>query len=339
MGVGESWGRGSSILLHVGNTPMVPLERIAAAAPVPVLAKCEHLNPGGSVKDRIALAIVDAAEESGALGPGDMIVEATAGNTGLGLAMVAAVRGYRLTCVLTEKMSRDKVDALRAVGARVVIAPTVDGDDPRHFKLVAERLAREPGCFLAQQFDNPANPAVHEATTGPEILSQTRALCGVEPAAFVTGAGTGGTLTGVGRFLRRACPAARVFLADPVGSVLGSWFESGEAGEGDDYELEGIGAGVVPNNLERDAIHALERVTDAESFALARRLAREEGLFVGGSAGASVAAALRIAERPEIDGPVVALLPDAWDRYRAKEWTRAELGPLERIEGDSEQEH
>ena len=323
--------RRDGVLAHIGHTPLVRLERVAEDCPVPLLAKCEHLNPGGSVKDRIALAIVEDAEAEGRLRPGDTIVEATAGNTGLGLALVAGIKGYRLTCVLSAKMSRDKVEALRAMGAHVVVAPSVDNDDPRHFKQVAARLAAEPGHFLAQQFENPANPAVHEASTGPELLEQVRALCGRDPAAFVAGAGTGGTLTGVGRCFRTHAPGARLVLADPIGSALGHYVETGQPGEGGDYGLEGIGAGVVPENLDRAVIHAVERVTDDESYRMARRLAREEGLLVGGSAGACVAAALRYAQRPGVDGPVVALLPDAWDRYRAKDWTREELGPLEEL--------
>ncbi len=292
---------------------------LAAGLAVPVLVKCEHLNPGGSVKDRIALAIVLAAERRGVLQPGDTIVEATAGNTGVGLALVAGARGYRLVCVMPEKMSVDKRASLTALGARLEIVPNVPVSDPDNFQQVARRLAAEQGWFLADQFCNPANPLVHEQTTGPEILAQ----CGGRVGAFVAGAGTGGTLTGVGRFLRRECPGARVVLADPVGSGLADWVESGVAGPDTGYLIEGIGAGAPPAVMDRSVIDAAERIPDAESFATVGRLLREEGLLVGGSAGTAVAAALRVARAGGLDGPVVALLPDSWDRYLSTAWMRA----------------
>jgi cysteine synthase len=296
----------------------VPLARVAAGLPVAVLAKCEHLNPGGSVKDRIALAIVLAAERSGDLRPGDTIIEATAGNTGVGLALVAGARGYRLVCVMPEKMSADKRTALRALGAQVEIARNAPLGDPENFQQMARRLAAERGWFLADQFCNPANPLVHEQTTGPEILVQSGGSVG----AFVAGAGTGGTITGVGRFLRRACPGARMVLADPQGSGLADWVESGVAGPDSGYLVEGIGAGAPPAVMDRSVIDAAERVSDAESFAMVGRLLREEGLLVGGSAGTAVVAALRVAGAG-VAGPVVALLPDSSDRYLSTAWMRA----------------
>lgn len=305
----------ASILDHIGRTPLVPLSRLAAGLPVPVLVKCEHLNPGGSVKDRIALAIVDDAERTGRLRPGDTLVEATAGNTGLGLALVAALRGYRLVVVLPEKMSHDKRAALAQVGARVVVTRNAPPDDPDHFQNVARRLAGEHGWFLTDQFRNPANVEVHARTTGPELLEQTGGAIG----AFVCGVGTGGTITGVGRVLRARAPGARVVLADPVGSGLARWVREGVLGPDRAYAVEGIGASRVPELLDRSVIDEVEEVTDEESFATARRLIREEGLLVGGSAGTAVAAALRVAARRP-PGPVVALLPDAWDRYRSKPW-------------------
>src|SRR5690242_6667799 len=204
----------ASILDRIGKTPMVRLHRVAAGLPVPVLGKCEFLNPGGSVKDRIALAIVEDAERQGLLKPGMTLVEATAGNTGVGLALVAAVRGYRLACVLPAKMSADKVAGLAALGAEVIVVPNAPPSSPDNFQNVARRLAAERGWFLTDQFGHPANPRVHEATTGPEVLEQ----CGGRVGAFVCGVGTGGTITGVGRFLRARCPGARIVLADPVGS-------------------------------------------------------------------------------------------------------------------------
>jgi cysteine synthase len=306
----------TGILAYIGNTPLVELSRIGAGLPVPVLAKCEHMNPGGSVKDRIALAIVDDAEARGVLARGATLCEATAGNTGVGLALVAATRGYSLVCVLPEKMSKDKCRALEQLGARVIVTPNASPTDERNFRNVARRLAAERGWFLVGQFENPANVRVHEQTTAAEILAQTNGRVG----AFVAGAGTGGTISGVGRRLRVACPRARIVLADPIGSGLADWVETGVVGPDGAYAVEGIGGSEVPANLHREAIDAAERVSDEESFAMARRLIREEGLLVGGSAGTNVAAAVRVAARGDVDGPVVTVLPDGWDRYRSCNW-------------------
>ncbi len=307
-----------SILSKIGNTPLVALQHIGRELPARVLVKCEHLNPGGSVKDRIAKAIVDDAEARGVLRAGMTLVEATAGNTGMGLAIVAAARGYTLVCVMPEKMSTDKRVALAAMGARVVIAPNAPPARPEIFRQVAARLAVENGWFLTDQFRNPANIRVHEETTAGEILAQTSGRIG----AFVSGAGTGGTITGVGRRLKSVSPHIRVVLADPVGSGLADWVETGKPGADGAYLVEGIGASEPPENLHRDVIDAAERVSDEESFAMVKRLVREEGLLVGGSSGTNVVAALRIAARGGLDGPVVTLLPDGWDRYRAKPWMR-----------------
>lgn len=284
-----------------------------------MLAKCEHLNPGGSVKDRIALAIVDDAERRGVLSPGATLVEATAGNTGIGLALVAACRGYRLACVLPEKMSVDKRQALAQLGAEVIVTRNCPPDDPDNFQNLARRLASERGWFLTDQFKNPANPLVHEATTGPEILEQAP-----DVAAFVAGVGTGGSITGVGRFLKRHRPV-EVVVADPVGSRLAGWIRTGTLGPDGAYLVEGIGASAVPDNLDRSVVDSVEEVSDEESFATVRRLLREEGLLVGGSSGTVVAAAIRVAARAR--GPVVALLGDGWDRYRSKPWMQALVAP------------
>ncbi|MBK6697997.1 MAG: cysteine synthase family protein [Myxococcales bacterium] len=304
------------ILQHIGRTPLVPLERIARGLPVRVLVKCEHLNPGGSIKDRIALAIVEDAEGRGVLRAGMTLVEATAGNTGMGLGLVAAARGYRLVCVMPEKMSIDKRQALASLGAKVVITANAPPSSPENFRNVAQRMAEEHGWFLTDQFRNPANVRVHEETTGAEILEQTSGRVG----AFVAGAGTGGTLTGVGRRLKAAYPGVRVVLADPVGSALADWVETGTLGADGSYAVEGIGGSEAPENLHRDVLDSAERVSDDESFAMVKRLVREEGLLVGGSAGTNVVAALRLAARGGLDGPVVTVLPDSWDRYRAKPW-------------------
>jgi cysteine synthase len=305
-----------SILDRIGHTPLVPLARVGAGLAVPVLAKCEHMNPGGSVKDRIAKAIVDDAEARGVLRPGMTLVEATAGNTGMGLALVAALRGYQLVCVMPEKMSADKRVALAAVGARVVITPNAPPSSPESFRNVARRMAEEQGWFLTDQFRNPANVRVHEQTTAGEILEQTNGRVG----AFVAGAGTGGTISGVGRRLKAALPRVRIILADPIGSGLADWVETGTIGPDGSYAVEGIGGSEAPENLHRDVIDGAERVSDADAFAMVKRLVREEGLLVGGSAGTNVVAALRVAARGDVDGPVVTVLPDGWDRYRAKPW-------------------
>ncbi|AKV04465.1 Cystathionine beta-synthase [Labilithrix luteola] len=305
-----------SILQSIGRTPLVALTRIGGELPVPVFVKCEHMNPGGSIKDRIALAIVDDAEQRGVLGPGATLVEATAGNTGVGLALVAAARGYKLVCVLPEKMSVDKRVALASLGAKVVVTPNAPPSSPDNFRNVARRMADEHGWFLTDQFNNPANVRIHEETTAAEILEQTRGRVG----AFIAGAGTGGTISGVGRRLKAALPGVRIVLADPVGSALADWVETGQLGPDGSYAVEGIGASEAPANLHREVIDAAERITDDESFAMTKRLVQEEGLLVGGSAGTNVAAALRVAARGNLDGPVVTVLPDSWDRYRTKEW-------------------
>jgi cysteine synthase len=302
-------------LLSIGRTPLVRLRSIARGLPVPVLAKLEHLNPTGSVKDRIALAIVEDAEGRGLLAPGATLVEATAGNTGLGLALVAAARGYGLVCVMPEKMSIDKRCALAEAGAEVVITPNAPPDAPESFQSVARRLAEERGWFLTDQFRNPANVRAHELTTGPEIVAQAGGPVG----AFVAGAGTGGTITGVARALRRAGSRARIVLADPAGSGLAAWVRTGVIGPDARYQVEGIGTSKPPEILDRSVIDEAETVSDAESFAMARRLAREEGFAVGGSAGTAVVAALRVAARTR-EGAVVVVLPDASDRYESCAW-------------------
>ena len=309
----------SSVLDHIGRTPLVPLRRIGAGLPVPVLVKCEHMNPGGSVKDRIAKAIVDDAEARGTLQPGMTLIEATAGNTGMGLALVAAARGYELVCVMPEKMSIDKRIALAAAGARVVITPNAPPSSPNNFRNVARRMADEHGWFLTDQFCNPANVRIHEETTGAELLAQTGGRIG----AFVAGAGTGGTISGVGRRLKGALPHVRIILADPIGSGLAEWVETGAIGADGAYAVEGIGGSEAPENLHRAVIDAAERVSDDDRFAMVKRLVREEGLLVGGSAGTNVVAALRVAARGGLGGPVVTVLPDGWDRYRAKPWMQA----------------
>lgn len=312
----------AGLLEQIGSTPLVRLTHIGRDLPVPVLVKCEHMNPGGSVKDRIALEIVDDAERRGVLSPGMTLVEATAGNTGVGLALVAAVRGYELVCVMPEKMSADKRVSLRAMGARVLIAENAPPSNPANFQNVARRLAEENGWFLTDQFNNPANVVAHEQT-GREILEQALEQVDAPIGAFVSGVGTGGTISGVGRVLKQADSRTLVTLADPVGSGLAEWLETGSIGPSGDYAVEGIGSGVVPGNLDRAVLDTAERVSDSESFAMVRRLVREEGLYVGGSAGTNLVAALKVAQRRDLIGPVVTVMCDSWDRYRTTSWMQA----------------
>ena len=304
------------ILDAIGNTPLVQLRRIGANLPVPIYAKCEHMNPGGSIKDRIAKAILEDGEQRGILSSGMTIIEATAGNTGIGLAIVAAVRGYKLVCVMPEKMCADKRVALTSLGAEVIVTPNLPPSDPGNFRNVARQLSKERGWYLTDQFCNPANIRIHEQTTGEEILHQTSWNVG----AFVAGAGTGGTITGVGRRLKSAIQSVQVILADPIGSGLADWVETGMIGKDAAYGIEGIGASQAPDNLHRDVIDGAERVSDEESYAMVHRLIREEGLLVGGSSGTNVVAAVRVASRGGFKGPVVTVLPDSWDRYRSMSW-------------------
>ncbi|MBI5503024.1 MAG: pyridoxal-phosphate dependent enzyme [Deltaproteobacteria bacterium] len=312
-------GRGpaGSILECVGSTPLVELKRLGSDTGARFLVKVEAQNPGGSVKDRIAMAMVTDAEREGRLRPGGTIIEATAGNTGVGLALVAAVRGYRCIFVLPDKMSREKIALLEAYGAETVIVPTsVAPDSPHSYNSVADRLAREiPGAFRPSQFSNPSNPDVHYRTTGPEIWEAT----GGKLDAFVAGAGTGGTISGVGRFLKEKNPAIRVVLADPEGSIL-----SGDAPRS--YKVEGIGEDFIPATFDRQAVDDFVRVPDRESFRIARRLAREEGILSGGSSGTALAGALRYAERLPRGATLVVLLPDTGRNYLSKmysdDWLR-----------------
>lgn len=322
----------ATILDHIGNTPLVRLTRLSIDLPNAVLAKCEHMNPGGSLKDRIALSIVLAAEGAGRLRQGETIIEATGGNTGVGLAMVAAVRGYRLVCVLPQKMSLDKRHALRLLGAEVIVTDDAPADDPKNFRQVAQRLAEENGWFLADQFNSPANRQIHYGSTARELLAQTGGTLG----AFVAGAGTGGTISGVGRALKEHDPKIQIVLADPIGSRLGGFVTHGRLGDEDGkYELEGMGGSTVPKTFDASVVDRVEPVRDEDAFSMTLRLIREEGLMVGGSSGACVVAALRIARDETLRGPVVTVLADSWDRYWSKPWMQESVqgAGLGRVQG------
>jgi cystathionine beta-synthase len=302
-------GTSQNILEAIGNTPLVRLGRTVAGLPPRIFAKLESLNPGGSTKDRVALSMVLQAEERGVLPQGGTIVEATAGNTGLGLAMVAAVRGYRCIFVLPDKMSEDKVRLLRAYGAEVVITPTnVPPDSPESYNGVANRLAREiEGAWRAGQFTNLANPQAHYEHTGPEIWEQTEGRVTV----FVAAAGTGGTLSGIGKYLKEKNPGIRVIGADIEGSIL----SGGKPGA---WKVEGIGEDFVPSTLNAQVIDEWIRVSDAESFSTARRVAREEGILLGGSSGTCLTAAFRYAASCSPSDVLVALCPDTGRNYLSK---------------------
>ena len=313
------------VLDLVGWTPLIRLNRVTEGIRTPVYGKAEFMNPGGSVKDRIGFAMIEAGEAAGLLKPGGTIVEGTSGNTGLALAMAAATRGYRCIFTMPDKMSLEKVKLLRAFGAEVVITPTaVPPDHPEHYVNRARAIAEAtPGGFLADQFYNLANPEAHYRTTGPELWEQT----GGAITHFFAGAGTGGTISGTGKYLKEKNPAVRVIGTDPVGSVISGYFATGEVGASAPYKVEGLGNDKIPGTLDFQYIDEYRRVTDAEAFSMARRLVAEEGLFVGGSSGLIVHAAL--AEARRIDDPdacVVAVLCDWGEHYLTRqyddEWMR-----------------
>src|SRR5262245_21211859 len=298
-----------TILQSIGRTPLVRLRRLTEGLQVPVYAKVESLNPGGSVKDRVGLAMIGEAERRGWLRPGGTIIEATAGNTGVGLAMVAAVRGYRCIFVMPDKMSDEKIALLKAYGADVVVTPTsVAPDSPESYNGVADRLAREiPGAWRPNQFTNLANPEIHYRQTGPEIWEQTEG----QVTAFVAGVGTGGTISGVARYLKERKPNVKIVGDDPEGSVL-------SGGTGKPWKVEGIGEDYVPKTFNSQLVDEWIRVTDAESFRVARELARREGILAGGSSGTNLAAALRYARRCTRDDVVVTLVCDTGRNYLSK---------------------
>jgi cystathionine beta-synthase len=311
----------------IGWTPLIRLHRVTRGIRTPVFAKAEFFNPGGSIKDRIGEPIIEQAEREGRLKPGGTVVEGTSGNTGIGLAIAAAFKGYKCIFTMPDKMSQEKVRLLKAFGAEVIVTPTaVPPDHPDNYVMMAKRIAQEtPNAILANQFYNDANSQAHYDTTGPEIWEQTEGRV----THFVYAAGTGGTITGVGRYLKEKNPKIQIISGDPVGSILAEmWRTKGEGKvEGVPYKVEGIGQDKIPGTLDMGLIDDFMTVSDKESFAMARRLTREEGLFVGGSSGLIVHVALHIARR--MDDPnalIVAPLPDTGERYLSKlyndEWMR-----------------
>jgi len=314
----------NTILDTVGNTPMVRLRHLAAGCPAQVLAKVESFNPGGSVKDRIAMAIVQEAEQKGLLKAGGAIVEATSGNTGMGLAIVASVKGYRAIFVMPDKVSKEKINLLKSFGAEVVITPTaLPPDSPDSYYEVAKRLAREtPGAYLANQYYNPTNPEAHFRTTGPEIWTQT----GGKLDYFVAALGTGGTISGTARYLKQQNPKIKVIGADPVGSILKDYFYTRKMVPARTYKVEGIGEDFIPGTMDFSMIDEVIAVNDTQSLNLARRLAREEGILAGGSSGTALYAALQVARQAKQGQTVVVIIPDTGERYLSKvhseEWMR-----------------
>jgi cystathionine beta-synthase len=306
-----------SVLGTIGWTPMIRLARIGAGIRTPIYGKAEYANPGGSVKDRIAMAIIEGAEQRGDLKPGGTIVEGTSGNTGVGLAIAASLKGYRCIFTMPDKMSQEKVRLLKAYGAEVVITPTaVPPDHPDNYVMKAKHIVHEtPGAVLADQFYNQANPEAHYRTTGPEIWEQTEG----KVTHFICGAGTGGTVSGAGKYLKEQNPKVRVIAGDPIGSLYTHYHRSRAMGEGHPYKVEGIGGDKIPTTLWFDQIDEFRQVPDRTSFTMARRLAREEGILAGGSAGLNVWLALEIArELDTANALVVTILADTGERYLSK---------------------
>jgi cystathionine beta-synthase len=324
-----------NVLETIGWTPLIRLHTVTKGVRTPVYGKAEFFNPGGSVKDRIGLAIIEDAEQQGVLKPGGVIVEGTSGNTGVGLALAAALKGYRCIFTLPDKMSQEKVRLLRAFGAEVIITPTaVPPDHPDNYVMKAKAIAKQtPNAVLANQFYNQVNPEAHYRSTGPEVWQQTDGKI----THFVGGAGTGGTMSGSGRYLKEQNPDVQIVVAEPEGSVFSEYHRTGQLGQSGPYKVEGIGGDKIPETLHFQYVDEFVTVSDRDAFHMARRITREEGLFVGGSTGLIVHAALQIARR--IDDPeacVVAVLCDTGERYLSKvfndEWLREnQMLEVERI--------
>ena len=307
-----------NILHTIGNTPLVKLNKITSEIESLVLAKVESFNPGNSIKDRMAVKMVEDAENDGRLKPGGTIVEGTSGNTGMGLALAAIVKGYNLICVSTDKQSKEKFDVLKAVGAEVVVCPTdVKPDDPRSYYSTAKRIGEEtPNSWYVNQYDNPANAIAHYETTGPEIWEQT----GGKITHFVVGVGTGGTISGVAKYLKEKNPMIKIWGIDTYGSVFKKFHETGIFDETEIYPYitEGIGEDIIPKNVNFELIDKFEKVTDEDAAIYTRKLAKQEGIFAGNSCGAAVKGVLQLKENFNKDDVVVVLLHDSWSRYIGK---------------------
>lgn len=313
-----------NVVQAIGNTPIVRLNHISAGLAPTIYVKLEMTNPGGSVKDRIGPFIVKDAEDRGLLKPGGTIVEATSGNTGVGLCLVAIQKGYKMVAVMSSKQSADKVNILKSLGAEVVICPSdVEPDDPRSYYSVARQLATErPNAVLANQYHNGANGAAHYATTGPEIWSQMDG----EIDYYCAGVGTGGTISGISKFLKEKNPKVRTIGIDPIGSILTEYHRSGKMSEAKNYLIEGIGEDIIPENVKFNVIDEFVQVNDQESITALHRLAKEEGIFAGASSGAAVAGALKAAQKlPK--GNMLIILPDGGGKYLSKfynpDWLKA----------------
>ncbi|MFZ0739941.1 MAG: cystathionine beta-synthase [Candidatus Acidiferrales bacterium] len=306
----------TNILEAIGNTPLVRLNRLAKDSKAELYVKADYMNPGGSVKDRIGISMIDEAERKGLLKPGGTIIEGTSGNTGMGLALVAVVRGYKIVFTITDKQSREKIDLLKAFGAEVIVCPTaVEPEDPRSYYSVAKKLAREiPNSFYPNQYENPMNPEAHYRTTGPEIWKDTEEKI----THFVCGMGTGGTISGVGRYLKEQNPKIKIIGVDPYGSLYYEFVKTGKVGKALTYVVEGIGEDIFPGTMNFKVLDDVLQVNDEECFVWARRLAKQEGIFTGGSGGGCVAGAIRVAKEAQKGDVIVAFLPDSGTRYLSK---------------------
>lgn len=322
----------NSILDLIGNTPLVRLHKLSAGIDATVLLKMESANPGGSVKDRIGVAMLEAAEREGRIKPGALIIEPTSGNTGIGLALAARLKGYNCLFVMTDKASQERVRYLKALGADVlIVSSAAKMSSPEYYWNTAKRLSEElPNAIMLNQYDNPANPGIHEATTGPEIWRDTDG----KVTHFVAGMGTGGTITGTGRFLKRQNPDIKVIAADPVGSAIKTFKDTGRLVEALPYLVEGVGQERIPLNLDVHVVDEILNISDRDSFMTARALVREEGIFCGGSSGMNVAAALRVAKVLPKEAIVVAIICDTGERYLTKHHNDEWLKEKDLLEND-----